>query len=474
MVSEILAAVVERGFWVRRGFPGLRKLFLFAGDMAIVAAASYAAMFIVTACSGAKIDQALYQGMLPVMLSVVGILLIFNGLVSLTRKKYIEAFIDLAIVMIKMFVIMMAISFFLRDFAYSRSILIVATLIQFVALALWNRFWWQIEHNTMILRRVLIMGGADDCHSLVSSLYIHDYLKDYVKYICPDYESGQWKEYMADVDLVILSSDMKLSHKAAMLHYCQMNEKQVFIIPEFYEMYCSNVDLDKIDDIPVFRPRYLKPTTEQIIMKRCLDIAVALIATIGLAPLFLLVAIAIKIDSPGPIFFRQLRVGEREQEFVIYKFRTMFIDAEKQTGPVLATVNDPRITRVGRFIRATRIDELPQLFNVIIGNMSIVGPRPERLFFVEKLKKELPEYIHRSNVKPGITGMAQVYGKYSTTPYSKLVYDLIYIQHCNVVTDLALMLKTFRVLFFKSHAGVVDEEALSEYPSCGGETRDTA
>ncbi len=200
---------------MRRGFPGLRKLFLFAGDMAIVAAASYAAMFIVTACSGAKIDQALYQGMLPVMLSVVGILLIFNGLVSLTRKKYIEAFIDLAIVMIKMFVIMMAISFFMRDFAYSRSILIVAALIQFVALALWNRFWWQIEHNTMILRKVLIMGGADDCHSLVSSLYIHDYLKDYVKYICPDYESGQWKEYMADVDLVILSSDMKLSHKAA-------------------------------------------------------------------------------------------------------------------------------------------------------------------------------------------------------------------------------------------------------------------
>jgi FlaA1/EpsC-like NDP-sugar epimerase len=234
----------------------------------------------------------------------VGILLIFNGLVSLTRKKYIETFIDLAIVTIKMFAIMMVISFFLRDFAYSRSILIVATLIQFVALALWNRFWWQIEHNTMILRRVLIMGGADDCHSLVSSLYIHDYLKDYVKYVCPDYESGQWKEYMADVDLVILSSDMKLSHKAAMLHYCQMNEKQVFIIPEFYEMYCSNVDLDKIDDIPVFRPRYLKPTTEQIIMKRFLDIAVSLIATIGLAPFFLLVAIAIKIDSPGPIFFR--------------------------------------------------------------------------------------------------------------------------------------------------------------------------
>jgi lipopolysaccharide/colanic/teichoic acid biosynthesis glycosyltransferase len=128
----------------------------------------------------------------------------------------------------------------------------------------------------------------------------------------------------------------------------------------------------------------------------------------------------------------------------------MRVDAEKYTGPVLATADDPRITRVGRFIRATRIDELPQLVNVLIGDMSIVGPRPERPFFVEMLKKELPEYVQRSNVKPGITGMAQVYGKYNTTPYNKLVYDLTYIQQCNVITDLVLMLKTVRVLLSKS------------------------
>ncbi len=219
-------------------------------------------------------------------------------------------------------------------------------------------------------------------------------------------------------------------------------------------------------------------------LKRLLDVAIGGAALLLAAPIMLATAVAIKIDSPGPVFFQQTRVGRYGRAFACFKFRSMYVDAEQRKaellgqneadGPVFKIRHDPRITRVGRFIRATRIDELPQLFNVIIGNMSIVGPRPERLFFVEKLKKELPEYIHRSNVKPGITGMAQVYGKYSTTPYSKLVYDLIYIQHCNVVTDLALMLKTFRVLFFKSHAGVVDEEALSECPSCGGETRDTA
>ena len=437
---------------MRKRFPGLRKLLLFAGDMGIVAGSAYAAMLMVVAFSDVTLDLDLYQRMLPIMLSVVGAFLVFDGLLSLTRKTYSEVFIDLAIVMVKMFVVMMAISFFLRDFAYSRSILLVAMVLQFVSLALWNRLCWRIEHAGMIPRRVLVMGTAAETHVLMSRLRAHSYLKDHVQYVCQDYESGQWKEFMPDVDLVILSSDVPLVHKAAMLHYCQMNSKQVFIIPDFYEMYCSNVDLDKIDDIPVFRPRHLRPTTEQRIMKRCLDIVVALIATLCLIPVFVLVAIAIKLDGPGPVFFSQRRVGEQEKEFFIYKFRTMCLDAEKQSGPTLATVNDPRITRVGRFIRATRIDELPQLINVLIGNMSIVGPRPERAFFVEKLKKELPEYIHRSGVKPGITGMAQVYGKYNTTPYNKLIYDLIYIQNCSIVTDLVLMLKTVRVLLSKSYS----------------------
>lgn len=446
-------------------FPGLRKLILFIGDIAIVAASSYIAIALVVDYSNVELDLALYRRMLPVMLSVVGVLLFFDGLLSLKRKKYLEVFIDLAIVMFKMFVIMMAISFFLREFAYSRSILILAMLLQFVALAFWNGLWWRFEHDRMVLRKVLVMGDAAENHNLITHLSTHSYLKDHVKYACPDYESGTWKKVINEIDLVVLSADMKLSHKAAMLHYCQTNKKQVLILPNFYELYCSKVDLDKIDDIPVFRPRYLRPTTEQRIMKRILDIVVAAVALVILAPVLVLVAIAIKLDSPGPVLFSQRRVGKHENEFSIYKFRTMCDDAEKQTGPVLATLDDPRITRVGSFIRATRIDELPQLINVLIGNMSIVGPRPERSFFVEMLKRELPEYIHRSNVKPGITGMAQVYGKYSTSPYCKLIYDLIYIQECNVVTDLTLMLKTVKVLISKHHSAGVTNVRHHEQPS---------
>jgi lipopolysaccharide/colanic/teichoic acid biosynthesis glycosyltransferase len=117
---------------------------------------------------------------------------------------------------------------------------------------------------------------------------------------------------------------------------------------------------------------------------------------------------------------------------------------------MLAQENDPRITSLGRFLRAVRLDELPQIWNVLIGDMSIVGPRPERPFFVEQFQKELPEYAYRHNVKPGITGMAQVYGKYNTIPFDKLAYDLMYIQHCNILTDLSIIIQTVRVLFTKS------------------------
>ena len=435
---------------MRRRLPGVRRFVFFLGDMAIVIAASYAAMFTVVWYTGVEIDMQLYQRMLPIMVLVVGGFILFDGLLSLTRKQYSEVFLDLFVLVIKMYVVMMAISFFLRDFSYSRSILLVAAAFQFILFAIWKRICWNKEHADMLPRRVMIMGAASDFHVLVSRLRVHSYLKDQVKYVCTDYESGAWRQVIHDVDLVILASDLPLSHKAAMLHYCQNHNRQLFIIPEFYEVYCSNVDLDKIDDIPVYRPRYLRPTIEQRVLKRILDLTVAGIALLCLAPVFAVVAIAIKMDSKGPVLFKQKRVGELEKEFDVFKFRTMCVDAEALTGPTLATANDPRITRLGRFLRATRLDELPQLVNVLIGDMSIVGPRPERAFFVEMLKRELPEYAHRSNVKPGITGMAQVYGKYSTTPYNKLVYDLIYIQNFSVINDLVLMLKTLRILLTRS------------------------
>lgn len=191
-------------------------------------------------------------------------------------------------------------------------------------------------------------------------------------------------------------------------------------------------------------------TAEQRVLKRILDIAVAGTALIILSPVMLITAVMIKLDSKGPVLYSQERVGLYGKTFFVHKFRSMKQDAEAKCGPVLAAEGDPRITKFGRFMRATRLDELPQLFNVLKGEMSIVGPRPERPFFVKQFIAQKPEYDYRHNVKPGITGLAQIAGKYNTSAYDKLIYDLLYIQDVSVKTDLMIMLQTFKVLLTKS------------------------
>jgi len=212
-------------------------------------------------------------------------------------------------------------------------------------------------------------------------------------------------------------------------------------------------------------------------IKRAIDMVGALIGVILATPLFIIIPILIKLDSSGPIFFRQERIGKNRRHndrrsisipcqlenrrtdrrqtpsygkpFMIFKFRTMYQDAEKQTGPVWAVKNDPRITRVGAFLRATRIDEIPQLFNVLKGDMSLVGPRPERAFFIKKLRNVIDDYDTRLLVRPGLKGLAQVKFKYDESEEDTMVkvkYDLNYIRELNIIKDLGIILKTVYVV----------------------------
>lgn len=183
--------------------------------------------------------------------------------------------------------------------------------------------------------------------------------------------------------------------------------------------------------------------------KRIIDVVLSGIGLVLVSPLLPLVALAIRLDSPGPVLYRQLRVGEGEVEFFVYKFRTMTADAEAQTGAVWAQENDVRVTRLGKFLRKTRIDEIPQLYNVLKGDMSFIGPRPERMAFVERLKETIPFYSVRHFVKPGITGWAQVsypYGASDEDALEKLRYDLYYIKNYSVMLDFQIVLATIRVV----------------------------
>ncbi len=185
------------------------------------------------------------------------------------------------------------------------------------------------------------------------------------------------------------------------------------------------------------------------IAKRSLDILSACIALIILSPLCLIISLLIKLTSKGPIFYSQIRSGKDGEPFKIYKFRTMRVDAEKDSGPVWAKLKDNRITPIGRFLRKSRIDEIPQFFNVLKGNMSVIGPRPERPMFVEKLSSEITDYTKRLSVKPGITGLAQVHHRYDENiadVRKKVKYDILYIKKMCFWTDLRIITRTFGVI----------------------------
>ena len=187
-----------------------------------------------------------------------------------------------------------------------------------------------------------------------------------------------------------------------------------------------------------------------------MDVTLSGVLLLVVSPFMLLTALAIKLEDGGPALFKQERVTVDGRPFWIYKFRSMIVDAEKY-GAQFSSKNDSRITKVGRFIRATRLDELPQLLNILKGDMSIVGPRPERQQYIEEFCKETPEFIYRLKVKAGLTGYAQIYGKYNTTPLDKLKLDLMYIETYSVLLDIRLIFLTLKIMFMKeSTEGVED------------------
>ncbi|MDD2540317.1 MAG: TIGR03013 family PEP-CTERM/XrtA system glycosyltransferase [Desulfuromonadaceae bacterium] len=233
---------------------------------------------------------------------------------------------------------------------------------------------------------------------------------------------------------------------------CKLDGVEVVDGPSFYEHVTGKLFLEGINPSWFIFSDGFKVSRIRKILKRSVDVFCAIFGIILTAPFLPLVALAIKLDSPGPVFYRQKRVGERENPFFLYKIRTMRVDAENETGAVWAQKNDARVTRLGAFFRKCRIDELPQFFNILRGDMSMVGPRPERPEFVDKLKEAIPYYSERHFVKPGVTGWAQVrypYGASVEDAMEKLRFDLYYIKNLSLTFDLMIILETIQVVLFR-------------------------
>ena len=257
-----------------------------------------------------------------------------------------------------------------------------------------------------------------------------------------------------------------------LMKFCYGRSIRVYMMPKITDVLVKGADPIHLFDTPIYLTREYALTVEQRIAKRLIDLICALLLVVIASPFMLITAICIKAYDGGPVFYKQTRCTRGGREFQILKFRSMKVDAEKDGVARLASKNDSRITPIGKFIRACRIDELPQLFNIIKGDMSFVGPRPERPEIIEQYMEEMPEFAFRMKVKAGLAGYAQVYGKYNTTPYDKLKLDLFYIENYSVWMDLKLMMLTLKIVLKPESTEGVDQKQVTAMKEASKEEND--
>lgn len=256
------------------------------------------------------------------------------------------------------------------------------------------------------------------------------------------------KETIPSFEGVIIC-DVPAKIRNDILKYCYEKSIRTYVTPKLSDIIIRGAENIDLFDSPILLCRNSGLDPGQRFTKRIFDIILSSLAILISSPFMLIIALAIKLYDRGPIFYKQERCTLNCKIFNILKFRSMIVDAEKDGVSIPATEHDPRITPVGRVIRTLRLDELPQLFNILLGDMSIVGPRPERIEHIQKYSEEIPEFRFRMKVKGGLTGYAQVFGKYNTTAYDKLKLDLMYIQNYSFILDVKLVLSTLKILFMK-------------------------
>lgn len=298
-----------------------------------------------------------------------------------------------------------------------------------------------------------------DCRSGIEKLIVeYGLVKKYsVKKIVKASDCIKDLSQISDVKTVFLSG-VHSHDRNIILKYCIANNIEMLVIPRVGDTLMSGAKAIHMFHLPMLQIKRYDATPEYLFVKRLTDIIVSLIGIIVASPIMLVVAIAIKACDGGPVFYSHIRLTKDGKEFPIYKFRSMRIDAEKDGIARLSTgEKDNRITPVGAVLRKLRLDELPQLVNILKGDLSLVGPRPERPEIAKQYEQELPEFALRLQAKAGLTGFAQVYGKYNTTPYDKLQMDLMYIAHPSIVEDIKIIMATIKILFMPESTEGIEE-----------------
>jgi len=357
--------------------------------------------------------------------------------------------------------LLVAVYFFSGDLYFPRSVLFMFPLFNAPMVVLWRAMAVRLARG-MPRRRLLIVGANPTAAEVLRAIQGQPYLGiDVVGVV--DAGNGQSEFFGApilggrgdlphlvaehDVDEVVVASDVSWRDRLVdSVMRLDGARARVSVVPSPYEILIGRPDRLRLHDIPLIEVVRHPPGGLTAAIKRAFDVVAAAVLLVVLGPLAAAVGVAVWVTSGRPILYRQTRVGREGRPFTMFKFRTMHEEAESATGPVLAVENDPRATRLGRWLRAVRLDELPQLWNVLRGDMSFVGPRPERPEFVEAYQAEIHGYTERFRVSPGVTGYAQVNGEYHTSPETKLKYDLAYIYNHSLWLDLKILSETVKVI----------------------------
>ena len=341
--------------------------------------------------------------------------------------------------------------------------LIEMTVIQMIVILVWIFATGYIYGKIYHARKLLVIYGNRDPQDLIRKMNARA-----DKYcISAQVHIREGEEYihemMKQYDGVIIW-DIPVEIRNKYLKYCFANSIRCYLSPKISDVILTGSERIHLFDTPLMVAKNMGLSVEKRFAKRVMDIFISGIGILITSPLMLLIALLVKLYDKGPVFYTQDRLTIDGKEFKIYKFRSMCVDSEKN-GARLASKNDSRITPIGHVLRNLHLDELPQLFNVFLGDMSLVGPRPERKCIMDEYLKEIPEFEYRLKVKAGLTGYAQVYGKYNTTPYDKLKLDLFYIENFSFLLDIKLIFMTVRIFFQKETSEGVEDTQVNALKS---------
>ena len=334
-------------------------------------------------------------------------------------------------------------------------VFLALTFIEWILILLYNSIVHLIDRKIYPPRKLLLIYGdkgpeemLDTFGSRTDKFYI-------AAEMSADTEMLEILRNAANYDGIIIHR-VQPDFRNLLLRICYENDIRAYVVPNIADIVLWSSDETHLFDIPLLITRYHGITKVESFFKRIIDLVGAFVMMVLTSPLMLVIALIVKLYDGGPVIYKQERVTKDGKHFFIYKFRSMKLDAE-ENGARLASREDDRITPFGRFIRSVHLDELPQVFNILKGEMSLVGPRPERPEIIERYKNEIPEFDYRLKVKAGLTGYAQVYGRYSTASYNKLKLDMMYIEHYSLWLDLKLLFLTFKIIFIKDNSNGVEE-----------------